>query len=265
MNIYSWFVRGEEHAAMCRTSIASVRKVDPESRCIVVSDEQRPKWEVEAIRMECDTGPIMLANLEAQVNAMGYAMGHKARKITFLDTDTIFLKPFECAGVVDFTWRDSIGNDNDGEPIEGIAARMPYNYGVVGAKPSLSALECFIWMRERIRNMHETHQQWYGNQLAAVELAGKRPDSGITVEVRQLPWKLTSLGRKITIGKLPCAVYNYTPQKVGEDVSQKAVLHFKGKKRALMGHYAVALGLPWDLPLAPIEQERPPLALVNVV
>lgn len=260
MNHYAWFVRGEKHAAMCRTSIASVRKADPDARCIVVSDEENPQWKVDAIRLTCDPAPLMLANLEAQINALSYAWGHDAEQITFLDTDTILLRPFTYYGVINFTWRDNIGEDEVGTKIEGIAARMPYNYGVIAARPSLSAFECFIWMRERIRAMQPAHQHWYGNQLAAVELAGPRPQSGCDATARKIPWKLTSKGKMVTIGKLPCAIYNYTPQRAGEDVSDKCVLHFKGRRRDLMGVYARALELPWDLP-----DEQPNLAMVTAL
>jgi hypothetical protein len=260
MNTYAWFVRGKQHAAMCRTSIASVRKADPEARCLVVTDEEKRDWKVDALLLQCDSGPIMLANMEAQVNALYYAIEHDADRITFLDTDTIMLRTFDYLGALNFTWRDNIGEDDDGEKIEGIAKRMPYNYGVILARPTLSALEALIWMRERVRNMHPNYQQWYGNQLAAVELAGPRPESGSALEVRRLPWRLTALGKGVTIGKLPCSTYNFTPQRAGEDVSDKCVLHFKGRKRGLMAGYARALDLPWD-----IEEETQPLAMVNVL
>lgn len=262
MNYYAWFVRGDEHAAMCATSIESVRKADPDARCIVVSDDVKAKWKLDAIHLTCnpDGMPIMLANLEAQINALSYAWEHDAKRITFLDTDTIMLKPFDYYGVVNFTWRDHDGTDEDGTKVAGVTARMPYNYGVVLARPSLSAFECFIWMRERIRQMHPSHQQWYGNQLAAVELAGPPPKSGCDFVTREIPWRLTSHGKTVTIGQLPCMEYNYTPQKPGEDLTGKYVLHFKGRRRSLMAIYARALGLTWTLPEPELE-----LAVVNAL
>ena len=38
-NLYAWFVRGAEHAAMCRTSVESARKADSGAQCVVVTDE----------------------------------------------------------------------------------------------------------------------------------------------------------------------------------------------------------------------------------
>jgi hypothetical protein len=244
---YAWFVRGAHHAAMCRTSIESVKRADPNAHCIVVTDEYNPPWEVPgAVLQYIDPGmPIMLANLEAQVSALASAWVDDFECLTLLDTDTLLLKPMRPFGDIAFTWRDSIGVDDDGEKVEGIANRMPYNYGVIIANPGIRAFESLLWVRERIRQMHASHQQWYGNQLAVAELAGPRPKEGGAITQRRLPWRLTALGKSVNIGKLPCEQFNWTPQTVDEDVSGRYVLHFKGKKRGLMGLYAKRLGLGW--------------------
>ncbi len=122
---------------------------------------------------------------------------------------------------------------------------MPYNYGVVITRPGLKSFEAMIWLRERIRKMHGNHQKWYGNQLAVNELAGGRPQSGMQIVERRIPWKLTQLGKPIQVAKLPCETHNYTPQSVDEDYSSKYVLHFKGAKRHLMKLYALRMGLGW--------------------
>ncbi len=255
---YAFFVRGAEHAAMCRTSIEAVKKADKFSKCIVVTDDGQ-KFD-DALVLNIAPGmPIMLANLEAQVLVREYV---RDENVFFLDTDTLLLKHFEPQPFdILFTWRDSIGLDDDGEKVEGIADRMPYNYGVMAVACTLGGKEALIWMRERIRVMHDTHKKWYGNQLAAAELGGARPESGIAYSSRKIPWKLTSLGREITVAKYPCTEYNYTPQKADEDVSGKYVLHFKGKKRHLMAGYAKSLGLGWHLPEPKVPE--PDLAVVN--
>jgi hypothetical protein len=94
--------------------------------------------------------------------------------------------------------------------------------------------------------MHIGHKKWYGNQLAMAELAGPRPDSGSRTDVRQIPWMLTEHGMDISIEKVPCERYNYTPMKVGENIEGKHVLHFKGASRGLMESYAKRLGLSWS-------------------
>lgn len=247
---YAWFVRGREHANMCLSSIESVQKADRFARCFVVTDDPQIDAIAEgALVLRIDAGlPIMLANLEAQVVLRQYL---KDEDIYFLDTDTLLVKPFDMQPTlfdIAFTWRDSIGVDEDGEKVEGIAQRMPYNYGVVVVGPTLGGLEALIWMRERVRVMHESSQKWYGNQLAAAELAGPRPASGTVLDARRIPWRFTKFGREIKVVKLPCEQYNWTPQAPAEDLSAKYVLHFKGGKRSLMEGYALSMGLTWHLP-----------------
>jgi hypothetical protein len=111
--------------------------------------------------------------------------------------------------------------------------------------------------------MHPQYQSWYGNQLAVAELAGRRPSRHHSERViRRIPWKLTCPGKEISIDKLPCEQFNYTPQIVGEDVSSRYVLHFKGHKRHLMKFYAKTLGLGWYLADAP-EDTLSDLAMVS--
>jgi hypothetical protein len=244
---YVWFVRGAKHAAMAATSIASVRKAEHGGvRCFVVTDDGPERdWDLgtAAQVFYIDPGmPIMLANLEAQVQAL-HNCPHGG-DVVFLDTDIIVLYSIPSMADLTITWRDHVGVVDD-EKIEGVAAQMPYNYGVMVARKNDATLEAFIWMRERIRKMHGQYKNWYGNQFALVELAGYRPEEGIRVDTKRIPWSLTSKGRQITVGKIPCSTYNFTPESIDEDITQKAALHFKGHSRELMGDFAKRLELPW--------------------
>jgi hypothetical protein len=243
---YVWFVRGAKHAAMALTSIASVRKTEHGGvRCVVVTDEPKRDWDLgNAARMlVIEPGqPIMLANLDAQVNAL-FDVAHGGQVI-FLDTDIILLQQLPCLADLTITWRDHVGIKDD-EKVEGVASLMPYNYGVVVARKNDQVLETFIWMRERIRKMHSQYQQWYGNQLALVELAGHRPKEDIGFDLKRIPWTLTSKGRRVSISKVPGSIYNFTPESINDDVSEKAALHFKGHSRELMGEFAKRFELPW--------------------
>lgn len=238
MSSYFWFVRGAEHAAMCRQSIASVQTVDSWARCFVVTDEANPNWDVGVGVYKIEPGrPIMLANLEAQVVALGVAP--PTEPVVFLDTDVLLVRPFP-QDVADLmvTWRDHVGVV-DGEEVEGVAAHMPYNYGVMMARPNARVLEAFIWMRERVRKMHSGYKQWYGNQLALAELCGPKPAEGEHPIVhRDIPWSVSSVpGYGITVARVPCDTFNYTPQSADEDISSKVALHFKGVRRSLMPDY----------------------------
>jgi hypothetical protein len=239
---YFWFVRGAKHAAMALTSIASVRKVEKGGvRCFVITDDGPNRdWDLgkAAQVLYIDPGlPIMLANLEAQVQAM-FHVAHGEQAV-FLDTDIILLQQLPNLADLTITWRDHVGVRED-EKVEGVAAQMPYNYGVLVARKNDTTIEAFIWMRERIRKMHSQYQQWYGNQLALVELAGH------IVLPSAFEWipsvsrgHLTSKGRQITHRKIPCSIpTTLRLSRSTEDVTQKAALHFKGHSRELMGDFA---------------------------
>jgi hypothetical protein len=256
-NAYAYFVRGPKHAAMCRTSIESVKRADPNSAFFVMTDEEKRQWDIPeaAVREFAPGMPIMLANLEAQCRAL--ALVETGDAITFLDTDILMLEPLpviegEVPGIegahLSITWRDHVLTDDDGEKVEGIASTMPYNYGVMRAISCLPTIEAFIWMRERIRKMHSGHQKWYGNQLALHELAGPRPTEGARVDERRIPWLLTQMGNPLRIAKLPGERWNWTPSKVGERLhGVHSVLHFKGRARGLMESYAKRLELTWHV------------------
>lgn len=243
MSSYFWFVRGADHAAMCNQSIASVRRVDSLARCFVVTDEQEPAWSVHAGMYRIASGmPIMLANLEAQVVAFGVATLNEP--VIFLDTDVLLVRPLptNLADLV-VTWRDHVGVV-DGEEVAGVATQMPYNYGVIVCGNNARVLEAFIWMRERVRKMHSGYKQWYGNQIALAELVGPKPDGVPGAELRRIPWAVASVpGYGINVAKLPCEIFNYTPQAEDEDITQKVALHFKGARRSLMPSYAQRLGV----------------------
>lgn len=239
--VYCFFVRGEKHAAMCRTAIQSIRAVDVLSGILVMTDEESPTWDVDAQVIKIPPGmPIMLANIEAQVAALIACHSqypNQETRVMFLDTDILLLKPFTTDADILVTWRDSVG-EADGEKVEGVAGRMPYNYGVIIARADRPAIEAFIWLRERVRKMHDGHKKWYGNQLALAELCGPRPTEGTRTDERTIPWMLTESGMTLTVEKVPCERYNWTPQRAGEYMEGKYVAHFKGGARALMESYA---------------------------
>lgn len=246
--VYCFFVRGQKHAAMCRTAIESIRSVDALNEIVVVTDEDGHQFKDATILRIPPGLPIMLANIEAQVVALialHAKYPNQSTRVTFLDTDVVLLKPFTTEHDLLVTWRDSVG-EVEGEKVEGVASRMPYNYGVMIAKADRPTIEAFIWLRERVRKMHAGHKQWYGNQLALAELCGPRPSEGTAVDTRQIPWMLTEHGISLEIEKVPCDRYNYTPQRVGENLEGKHVLHFKGASRGLMESYAKRLGLSWS-------------------
>lgn len=247
MTTYVWFVRGAEHAAMCRTSIESVRKADRGCNCVVITDDDNTKLDGLALIVKIpDAGPMMVANIEAQVHALTQVVPNYD-DVVFLDTDILLLKPIPIVGQLTVTWRDHVAVTEEGEKVAGIANAMPYNYGVMRVKRCKATIEAFIWLRERVRRMHPQQQQWYGNQLAMTELAGPRPEAGIQLDQRRIPWQIARPSTLLSVGKIPCEFYNYTPQNTTEVLDTRHALHFKGKSRPLMKEYAARLGLGWYL------------------
>lgn len=247
MRVYSYFVRGAEHFAMFRTSAESVHRADPHAVILVMTDDEQVNSAWHYVRRIDPGQPIMLANIDGQVEALIDSMQWGVDSIAFIDTDTIVQRPLILSspgGDIAVTWRDHVRVVDD-EKVEGIAGVMPYNYGLILARPSRAAAEAFIWLRERVRKMHDRHQKWYGNQMALAALCGPPPSEGWRTDERRIPWHLTALGTTVRVLKLPCEIWNYTPQKAGEDVSQRAMLHFKGASRHLMEGYARAMGLGW--------------------
>jgi hypothetical protein len=116
------------------------------------------------------------------------------------DLRPVFHKPFDVA----LTKRKGPILDGDGVDI---AKLMPYNAGVM-----FSTRNAF-WTRvlEIIKDLPEEAQNWWGDQLA----------------VKAAAPEFNTLD-------LPCSIYNYTPATEDEDVSDKAVVHYKGNRKDWM-------------------------------
>ncbi len=106
--------------------------------------------------------------------------------------------------------------------------RMPYNYGVIGARKSASTVAAWAWMANHISRQGRKEQKWYGNQVALRELVG-----GVSAEpvVAKHPWF------SVSVHFIPCETYNYTPKDIGEDIGEKVMLHLKGNRKDMIKHY----------------------------
>jgi hypothetical protein len=192
--------------------------------------------------------PLMVANVQAQLEVLWQ---HRT-PVWFLDTDVLLLKPlpelWEEQLVV--TWRDNLGGRLKDADNQTVAHAMPYNFGVMGVHPGPKVFEAFVWLRERVRQMQPQLRDWYGNQVALAALAGPRPDEGERTDTRAIPWMLTEPSPSLTVRKIPCETWNYTPADADEDVTEKGALHFKGHSRPLMSLFATRLGLEWPMEAA---------------
>ena len=216
----AYWVRGDSYESLMQISAESVKRVYPKA----------------LIEVERDDGkrPAMVANLDAQLRVL--ARADQGESVLFLDVDTIVRKAFPF-GHSDLyvTWRDHVGYSN-GEKVSGVAELMPYNYGVVGVRASERTYEAFLWLRAQILKMAPQHQHWYGNQMALASLIGGTDRKSVRVR-----WSIADAGlTELSVCQLPCATWNYTPEKEGEDVSDRGIIHCKGNRKDLMQHYARA-------------------------
>jgi hypothetical protein len=242
MTSYAWFVRGEKHAALAQTSMAAVRRADPQARLIVATDEAGLVIPgAEMVRFAPGL-PLMVANVEAQLTVM---WSHRT-PVWFIDTDVLILKPMpeQWEEGITVTWRDTVGGEIEDMP-GGVAEVMPYNYGVIGVLPGPRVIEAFLWVRERIRRMSPQLQLWWGNQIALAAFCGQRPETPESEEFRPIPWRIEEPGPQVRVRKIPGEIWNYTPRAIDEDLSAKGAIHFKGHTRPWMKPVAESLQLNW--------------------
>lgn len=235
-----YFIRGEKHRTMAELSIASVQKVYGRAKVYTYTDDQEFAPLVGTILCRQhganqEPRPMMVANLDAQFRHM--ITSRLGDLILFLDADVLMRKPFpfQQAGADLYpTWRDHIERDEEGNKVEGFVNLMPYNYGVLGACVTPASIEAFCWLRARILQMAKAHQKWYGNQFAIFDLCGHPKSS----PMRRICWTTADRGETVLeLERLPCEVWNYSPEKPGEDVTDKGILHFKGGRKDLMEAY----------------------------
>lgn len=240
MTTYCYWIRGAEFAELAKLSIASVRKLSPfliERKTIIYTDETAPSWldsvapygsgiEVRQLR---HGRPAMVANLDAQVDALLKASA--GERILFLDADTLVCKQFPWQAGIDLyaTWRDHVNGDRE------MARFQPFNYGVLGAVAGPATIEAFIWLRSRILQMAPKNQDWYGNQLALADLLGAPRGEAWTARIR---WALMDEGTELRVLPLPCEEWNFSPDSADQDVANKGILHMKGNRKDLMQHYS---------------------------
>ncbi len=129
--------------------------------------------------------------------------------VVFLDTDVVVQKDlspiFEKEFDIGLTRRDKPVRDLNGYDL---AAEMPYNTGVMFSKASGGV----FWLQayEYCLTLPKRDQEWWGDQVS-IKVVADRTD--------------------LKLKELPCDLYNYTPRKQDEDVSNKYVVHYKGPHR----------------------------------
>jgi hypothetical protein len=205
------FVHVGEDTSLARIMVASVRRAMPGARLVHLTDESTAGMAGvdEVVRHPYD-GTYILS----------FRLKHLAElapcDAVFLDTDVIVqqdLGPvFDMAFDVALTRRENIGTDPNGIDI---AAVMPYNAGVMLSRPAGWAFWDNVW--RQCQSYPDEIRRWWGEQYALRDIATVAP---------------------LRLLELPCDRYNYTPATESEDVSSRAVVHYKGKRKAWMKNRA---------------------------
>jgi hypothetical protein len=150
------------------------------------------------------------------VHLMTYRLRHLSEfpscEALFLDTDVVVQQDlsqlFEQTFDIALTRRDKAIPTPNGVDVAKVA---PYNTGVMLSKPSGS--EFWLHAHDYCARMSDEYQKWWGDQLAVKAIAEVAP---------------------LRIMELPCEIFNYTPASEREDLSGKAVVHYKGDRKAWM-------------------------------
>lgn len=192
-----------------RIMVRSVKRAMPGARVVHLTDaETRAIDEADATVRRAYDGTFLMTYRLAHLAALPPA------DTVFLDTDCVvqrdlsglFTEEFDIA----LTRRENIGTDPLGTDV---ADAMPYNTGVMLSKGSGWA----FWhnARDYCEQLPDSHRRWWGDQLAVKAIAEIAP---------------------LRIMQLPCQFYNYSPGSADEDVSDKYVVHYKGRRKPWMIH-----------------------------
>lgn len=189
------------HAALM---VASVRRTMPNVDVVQFSPAGTTLVPgVSALRPTQDQPLIARAVLHAYATVSGEWL--------FLDTDVLVQRDVRDVWATAFdiavATREGTFKD-EAEARSGCMTSMPFNKGVVFSRSSIFWADALV----RICDYSEKRQHWMGDQQAVCDAIA----SG-----------------HYAVAHLP-NTYNYPPKTRHEDVSEKAILHFKGPRKAWM-------------------------------
>lgn len=187
--------------------VASVKRVMPAAKIVQMTDyDTKPVTGVDEVIRKRYDGRFL----------MPYRMLHlqefpESRAI-FLDTDIVVRKDLTPIFDEDF----DIGLTIRLEPIidpngVDVTKAMPYNTGVMFSKQAGKPF--WAEAHQYCLSLPLEKREWWGDQLSVKAVADK-----------------TSLKVKT----FPCDLYNYTPASENEDLSDKFVVHYKGRRKEWM-------------------------------
>lgn len=185
--------------------VASVRAAMSNARIVQMTDFETQKimGVDEVIRKHWDQRLLMPYRLL-------HLKDFPAADAIFLDADVVVQKDlshlFQDEFDVALTYRDETDPSLRKSPEA--YRTMPFNSGVMLARAS--GRDFWAEAHGVCLAMPEDQQSWFGDQLAIKEVAAR-----------------TSL----SIMQYPCALFNYSPSRWDENLSDKFVIHYKGQRR----------------------------------
>jgi len=201
------FVHVGEESILPASMVASVRRAMPAARIVHLTDEgtNAVVGVDEVVRLKYDGVHLMTFRLRhfAQLDSCDAIM---------LDTDVVVQKDLSPIFALEFdvalTRRDDAIPDPTGQDV---SALMPYNTGVMVSRAS--GWDFWRNASAYCEMLPAEHREWWGDQLSVQAMAQICP---------------------LRLRELPCAVYNYTPTSEAEDVADRFVVHYKGKRKQWM-------------------------------
>jgi lipopolysaccharide biosynthesis glycosyltransferase len=187
--------------------VASVRAAMPAARIVQMTDLDTGKVTGvdDVIRKPWDRKFLMPYRLL-------HLKDFPAANVIFLDADVVVQKDLRPLFLDEFdvglTYRDETDPSLRKSPQA--YQMMPFNTGVMLSRPS--GRQFWLEAHQACIAMTEDRQSWFGDQLAIKEVAART-----ALKVKQYP----------------CALYNYSPARWNEDLSEKFVIHYKGENRKI--------------------------------
>lgn len=215
-----YFTELQDHVDMIAMSAETARMHYAEVPIYILSSKQLEVPEGIGLMRFPEAGrmPLMTANLWLQQQAIWMLNG----------SDLLFLDP-------DILLQGRLSNNmlpaelviTNRRPVDKLFQTQPYNFGVIGVQACQNTYDAWSWMVYRCNKLAGRYQKWYGNQVALRELCGPRVTSG-------LPYEADFGFFNLQILQLDGERYNYTPESLTEDLSDKVILHFKGERKDMM-------------------------------
>jgi hypothetical protein len=195
-----------EARALAEIMVRSVKSAMPNAEIVHMADPSTPKVRGvdTVIRREIKAPWIMHYRLDHLRHfPEGDAMFIDTDAVVQRDTSGVFDKPFDVALT---RRRGPILVDG-----KDIVPEMPFNSGVMFSR----SMEFWEDVYAHCDTLSEKLKHWFGDQVALKVVA----ESG-----------------KYKVLDLTCDEYNYSPNRIDEDVSQKYIVHMKGKRKQWMLH-----------------------------